>query len=110
MKKLISPDTVDSAGNVWETVGENIRNGAKDFSEDAAKAIVEILFPVGCFYAGENTFITSVGKWELVLVNAGRPLILGGAAYITGGVFQEAQINTEGTVNCPTLRIWKRVS
>ena len=32
MKKLIPADTVDIDGTVWETIGENIRHGAKEFS------------------------------------------------------------------------------
>lgn len=47
MKKLIPADTVDAAGNVLETTGENIRRRAKEFSEDIIKAIVDILLPVG---------------------------------------------------------------
>lgn len=110
MKTLFPVDTVDAAGNAWETTGENIRHGAKEYSENDIKEVVNILFPVGCFYAGENTFITSVGTWELVTVNSGRQLILGGSSYTTGDVFQGAQLNVEGKVNCLTLRIWKRVS
>lgn len=77
MKKLIPADTVDVAGNVWETVGENIRKGAKEFSEDIVKEIVNILFPVGSVYCGTNAFILSVGKWKHVNVGAnGRAVIM----------------------------------
>ena len=54
MKKLIPADTVDAKGNVWETTGENIRCGAKEFSDNDVKAIVNILFPVGSVYCGES--------------------------------------------------------
>lgn len=77
MKKLIPADTVDAAGNVWGNVGENIRKGAKEFSEDIIKEIVNILFPVGSVYCGTNAFILSVGKWKHVNVGAnGRAIIM----------------------------------
>lgn len=81
MKKLIPADTVDAKGNVWETVGENIRNGAKEFSEDSVKEIVDILFPIGSVYCGKNSFILSVGKWKHINVGAsGRSIIMGNSA------------------------------
>lgn len=77
MKKLIPADTVDAAGNVWETVGENIRGGAKEFSNNDVKEIVDILFPVGSVYCGINAFILSVGKWKHINVGAnGRAIIM----------------------------------
>jgi hypothetical protein len=50
MKKLIPANTVDANGNVWETVGENIRSGAKECSEDNVKEIVDIIFPIGSIF------------------------------------------------------------
>lgn len=85
MKKLIPADTVDANGNVWETTGENIRCGAKEFSENSVKEIVDILFPVGCVFCGENEFILSVGTWEKLTTGS-----------------------TE--TNGASLRFWKRVS
>lgn len=80
MKKLIPADTVDVAGNVWETVGKNIRRGEKEISESSVKEIVNILFPVGSVYCGTNTFILSVGKWKHVNVGASkRPIIMASA-------------------------------
>lgn len=79
MKKLIPADTVDAAGNVWETVGENIRRGEKEISENSVKEIVDILFPVGSVYCGTNTFILSVGTWKHINVGAtGRVIIMAG--------------------------------
>ena len=102
MKKLIPADTVDANGNVWETVGENIRGGAKEFSENDVKAIVNILFPVGSVYSGENTFILSVGKWELLPGS-------GGANVVTGQ-FQQPGAMRSTTGNVVLLRLWKRVN
>lgn len=108
MKKLIPADMVDAKGNVWETVGENIRYGAKEFSENDVKAIANILFPVGAVYSGENAFILAVGKWEL-LPGAGLGIIAGGATTVTGAFQQPgAARSTEG--NVVLLRLWKRVS
>ena len=66
MKKLIPADTVDLDGNVWETTGENIRHGVKGFYESEVKAIIDIMFPVGSVYCGENAFVLSVGTWSLI--------------------------------------------
>lgn len=107
MKKLISADTVDAKGNVWETVGENIRGGAKEFSENDVKAIANILFPVGSVYSGENTFILTTGKWEL-LPGAGLGIIAGGANTVTGA-FQQPGAERSTTGNVVLLRLWKRV-
>lgn len=110
MEKLIPADTVDSAGNVWETVGENIRNGAKKFSESSVKAIVDILFPVGSVYCGENAFILSVGKWELIVNGVGKFVQLG-KTYNTGEVYiAPAYIAKEGAVDTyVVLRMRRRV-
>lgn len=47
-------DTVDSNGKVWDTVGENIRNGAK--GKSLTKAIIDELlndlYPVGYVFFG----------------------------------------------------------
>lgn len=75
MKKLIPADMVDANGNVWPTTGENIRKGAKEFYENEVKAIVNVLFPVGSVYCGDNPFITSVGKWDLLTNGNNRPII-----------------------------------
>ena len=112
MKKLIPADTVDAAGNVWETTGENIRRGAKEFFEDDIKGIVDVLFPVGSIYCGENEVITSVGKWELIMENAGLPIRLGTASP-TGSPMVRPQLveNTDvPTISYPSVRIWRRVS
>ena len=50
-------DTVDASGKVWDTVGENIRNGSKQNIDSAInKAIDEMLnamYPVGYTIIGE---------------------------------------------------------
>lgn len=79
-------DTVDSNGKVWETVGENIRNGAK--KEIPVKKILlealDMLYPVGSTYIGEipeifNEFGTWVsfnvarsGDWGVVYGPSGK--------------------------------------
>lgn len=112
MKKLIPADTVDAKGNVWETTGENIRHGVKDFSERDAKMIVNVLFPVGSIYCGENSFITSVGKWELLSDGIAKPYLL--MIDLTTGTRQRSSIKEvegdEEAVIGVVLRTWKRVS
>lgn len=96
MKKLIPADTVDSKGVVWETTGENIRNGAKEFSENDIQAIADILFPVGSVYCGENAFILSTGKWENITKTVSFP------------VYVAKPPETYSSV--ASIRMWKRVS
>lgn len=108
MRQLIPADTVDAAGNVWETTGENIRNGEKTFSENDVKSIVDILFPIGSIYCGENSFILSVGKWNKITANVGAPIALGSES-ATGATVTFAVGGTT-VVNQTTLRMWKRVS
>lgn len=113
MKKLIPADTVDAYGNVWETTGENIRHGVKDFSERDAKMIVNALFPVGSLYCGENSFITSVGKWELLRDGISKPYLLMAEPRLTGDRQKsDMLVVPEGgeAVIGVVLRIWKRVS
>lgn len=108
MRQLIPADTVDAAGNVWETTGENIRNGEKTFSENDVKSIVDILFPIGSIYCGENSFILSVGKWNKITANAGAPIALGSES-VTGATVTFA-IGGATITNQTALRMWKRVS
>lgn len=110
MKKLIPADTVDAAGNVWETVGENIREDAKEFSENDLKDIVNILFPVGSVYCGENSFILSIGTWEIITTAPGKFIQLG-KLYPTGEIYSApAYIEKEGaTDKYVVLRMWRRV-
>lgn len=111
MNKLIPADTVDAAGNVWETTGENIRRGEKEFSESELKAIVDILFPIGSIFCGENSFILSVGKWSTI-TSPGWDLIYTGDSYVTGQIFSDAPeyARTGNTTTAVSLRMWKRVS
>lgn len=111
MKKLIPADTVDAAGNVWETAGENIRRGKKEFSTNDAKEIVDILFPVGSVYCGENSFILSVGVWKLLVENAGRIIRSGnnietGSSYKSGAIVQDST-STDYYVS---MRMYKRTA
>lgn len=111
-KKLIPADTVDTDGKVWETVGENIRNGAKEIfiSEDFVKEIVNVLFPVGSVYCGENSFILSVGQWTQLIDNAGESLILGTTG-VTGSVAAKRDPNFADTyTDHPVIRMFKRIS
>ena len=111
MKKLIPADTVDAEGTVWETVGENIRRGAKDFSENSVKAIVNILFPVGSVYCGENSFILTVGTWEQIKAPTAGLYRLG-VNVLTGNQFDNDIISTGASVKGKviSIRLWKRVS
>lgn len=111
MKKLIPADTVDANGTVWETIGENIRKGAKEFSDLDVKAIVDIMFPVGSIYCGEDSFITSVGKWELITKFSGGLIRLGTASPTGEGMIRGTITESEErTITYPSLRMWKRVS
>lgn len=109
MKKLIPADTVDAAGNVWETVGENIRGGAKEFSNNDVKAIVDILFPVGSVYCGENAFVLSVGKWKQITDTVSYPVYV--ASSVVTGEKASARVaappETYSTV--ASIRMWKRI-
>lgn len=107
MKRLIPADTVDAEGNVWETVGENIRRGAKEFPENSMKAIADILFPVGSVYCGENPYILSVGKWKLLSTT--ERAVIASPTHPSGEEFNGAW-HGGGNINVYSLRFWKRVS
>lgn len=108
MKKLIPADTVDAAGNVWETTGENIRKGAREYSADEVKAIVNIMFPIGSLYCGENNYVLSVGTWETLKDGNFKPLLLS-AEKMSGTRTATTIAGAESLVGV-NLRIWKRVS
>ena len=109
MNKLIPADTVDVKGNVWETTGENIRRGEKDFSENCVKAIVNSMFPVGSIYCGENSYILSVGEWETIVGN-GRPVVISGSTASASLVsVDEFVTNSETKLNYFTIRLHKRI-
>lgn len=108
MKKLIPADTVDSEGTVWETIGENIRRGSKEYTENSIKAIVDIIFPVGSVYCGENSFILSVGKWDQITNNSGRSIALGASAQTGSNI--TVTVGGDSTVTQTAMRMWKRVS
>lgn len=108
-KKLIQADTVDAKGNVWKTTGENIRNGAKEFSKYDVISIIDILFPVGSIYCGENSLITSVGRWERVSLN-GLPIISTSTIVSGNSTLSEYIAKQETALQGLSLRMWKRVS
>lgn len=110
MKKSIPAGTVDAAGNVWETRGENIRHGAKEFSKSDIKDLVDVLFPVGSVYCGENAMITSVGTWEQVVNFSGKPYLQGDASP-SGNPINHSEY-TVGTNNSqyPSLRMFRRIA
>lgn len=108
MKKLIPADTVDAEGTVWETTGENIRKGAKEFSDLDVKAIADILFPVGSIIGGENSFILSVGKWRQLEASAGRLIALGGTVISGKNINVELYGTSKGIA--VTLRLWERIA
>ena len=105
MKRFIPADTVDAAGNVWETTGENIRNGAKEID---INAIVDAMFPVNSIYCGENSVILSVGKWNLMPEGNNMPLLLS-TSNVTGTKTRVTIAGTEDIVGIK-LRLWKRIS
>lgn len=109
MEKLIPADTVDADGNVWEAVGENIRNGAREYYELEVKKIVDIMFPVGSIVCGENTFIMSVGTWKMLDEQSGKPIISGSKLesgnYTASKTFEQSTSDTNYTV----LRLFKRI-
>ena len=108
MKKLIPADTVDAKGAVWETTGENIRNGAKEFSKTDIETIANLLFPVGSVYCGENSFILSVGKWNQITENSAQPLVLGTTSI--SGTAANFAISGNSDGHQTIVRMWKRVS
>lgn len=104
MKKLIPADTVGAAGNVWE----NIRRGAKETSIDAVKEIVDVLFPVGSIYCGENTFLLSVGTWERLGIDG---TVCVASDQETGSSYKvPIMLSQENELSIFTVRFWKRVS
>lgn len=107
---LIPANTVDAAGNVWDTIGENIRSGERNFSVNDARKIVDILFPVGSVYCGENNFILSIGKWNPIS-ESDWTLVYLGVGTPTGSFFSVAPAcGTSSTAKAISLRMWKRVS
>lgn len=109
MKKLIPADTVDLAGNVWETIGENIRHGVKDFYESEVKAIIDIMFPVGSVYCGENAFVLSVGTWRIVSEQA-KQLIAAKSASSGTTITATIPSGNLAQTSVYALRLWKRIS
>lgn len=109
MKKLIPADTVDAAGNVWETIGENIRHGVKEFSESDVKVIIDILFPIGSVYCGENSLILSVGKWSPRSIS-GVPIISSASTTSGNSTACKYLSKQETEVFGVVIRIWERVS
>lgn len=111
MERLIPADTIDAEGNVWQTTGENIRNGAKHYSNHDLKTLVNLLFPVGSIYLGDNTVITSVGKWEPISSGNTLPLIL--VYNSISGIRTKSDFvvpaQTEKAYGI-SVRIWKRVA
>ena len=110
MRQLIPADTVDAAGNVWETPGENIRRGEKEFSENSVKEIVDILFPVGSVYCGENAFVLSVGEWEQLLDIVSYPVYV--ASSVATGEKASARVAEppEKYSTVAAIRMWKRIN
>lgn len=92
---------------MWETTGENIRNGVREFSEKDAKLLANAMFPIGSVYCGENSFILSVGEWTQITTNAGKPLVLGSAS--VSGSSVQFEIGGTTPVNQTVIRMWKRV-
>ena len=111
MKRLIPADTVDAEGTVWPTIGENIRNGAKSFSERDARAIVDILFPIGSIFCGDNVFILSIGEWKQFTIPAGSVIRLGVNA-MSGTISSLSKITESSSEKGQyiSVRLWKRVS
>lgn len=111
MKNLIPADTIDAKGNVWKTTGENIRHGAKEFSENDIRDIVDIIFPVGSVYCGENSFVLSVGTWKQITDHVGSPVILG-SSLASGGVSSQPTILKSDTEKnfYIAIRMFKRIS
>lgn len=108
---LIPADTVDAAGNVWKTVGENIRNGIKNFSKSNIEAIIDAIFPVGSIYIGESKVVTSVGQWKLINIGDTRPIIMFspikcGTLMATPFVVDEQEKKAVAV----TIRLWERVA
>lgn len=108
MRQLIPADTVDANGIAWETAGENIRKGAKEFSANDVKSIIDTMFPVGSIFCGENSLLFSVGEWKL-LTGFGSYVLSGGTDEVTGDIKNGSIQGTEAG-HAFILRMWKRVS
>ena len=107
---MVEYEKTDSSGYSrceWERM-ENCRGGAKEFSEYNVKEIVDIIFPIGSIFIGENAFILSVGTWEPVPHSNDIPLH-GSIDAPTGNVRRWSMKGTE-TANSMTVRLWRRVS
>lgn len=94
-----------------ETTGENIRRGKKELSTNDVKELVDILFPVGSVYCGENSFILSVGAWKLLVENSGR-VICSGNNIETGSSYKSDMILRDSTSTnyYVSLRMYKRTA
>lgn len=107
MKNLIPADTIDAEGHVWETVGENIRNGAKHFSAHEIIEILQIMYPIGSVYVGDSSFLSLFGSWKHIGL-AGMPYVAGTSQ--TSGSIIDATIKGSDSISSIVLNMWKRVS
>lgn len=103
-------DTVDADGKVWDTVGENIRHGAKDglneilikFRHDTLDA----MFPIGYIFIGQLPEILKTEfDWTSVITSSKMYGLIGYRVYntnevphytttITSLVLNDSELNT----------------
>lgn len=108
---MIPADTVDAAGNVWETTGENIRHGERNFSTAELKSIIDYIFPIGAIFCGESSPILSVGKWEMITILPGALIRLGTSIPSGQRMTAVKMQEIEGeTVQYVSLRMYQRTA
>lgn len=91
-------DTVDSRGKVWDTIGENIRNGAKDkIVEEITDFILNGLYPIGSTYVGELPKLLK-NKFEWKSGTRYSTKNLGTILYGVGSLTQTIAISSNYTI------------
>ena len=77
MKTIYPADTVDSLGKVYPTVGENIRNGAKNFNMDSLLELYSSIFNKKCVY----DIVSFTGEKDLD-ISVDNPIYIGSSRNI----------------------------
>ena len=102
-------DTVDADGKVWETVGENIRNGSNgsksnitEYVRNEINTVLNLMFPVGYVFIGElPPYLSSIFKWKPASIST---LGINSAVYLTGYVELNTKIEENKSFSIPILR------
>ena len=102
-QKIYPADTVDSTGKVWETVGENIRNGAKDITnllDKYRRETLDAMFPVGYIYIGMlPPLLKSEFTWAPGIKGISDPYV----CYLSGAVNLDSKVERNTFYSSPIL-------